>query len=107
MSGHFTSNLNVMPCVLGGVAVGASLAFLALTQSALKKFDVSGSQTPSQKAAPAPTVGDPNSSGLFDDMQGYVKVRNDKEKNNEVDGSLNLSLLLTCRSHLRSLVAAS
>ena len=85
MSGHLTSNLNVMPCVLGGVAVGASLAFLALTQSALKKFDVSGSQTPSQKAAPAPTVGDPNSSGLFDDMQGYVKVRNDKEKNNEVD----------------------
>ncbi|GMH94254.1 hypothetical protein TrVE_jg1277 [Triparma verrucosa] len=73
MSGHLTSNLNVMPCVLGGVAVGASLAFLALTQSALKKFDVSGSQTPWQKAAPAPTVGDPNSSGLFDDTQGYVK----------------------------------
>ena len=79
MSGrHLTSNLNVMPCVLGGVAVGAvaaSLAFLALTRPK-KKFDGSGSQ----KAAPAPTVGDPNSSGLFDDDQGYVKVRNDRRE---------------------------
>lgn len=56
---HFNRNKNILPCVLGGVAVGFFTA-LGLSQVWSK-----------EKTNKPPTVGPCDTSGLWDDEQGF------------------------------------